>query len=49
MTMFWSAVVGAAILFALFALVPQRACGGRCSGCSNSCAHFREEEDDVAH
>ena len=46
MTTFWMAVLGAALLFALFGLVRQRDCGGRCSGCSSACAHFKDGEDD---
>ncbi|MDZ4390167.1 MAG: hypothetical protein U0974_10615 [Gemmatimonadales bacterium] len=33
-----------ALLFALFALVRPRGCGGHCGGCSKDCAHHSGED-----
>ena len=43
----WTSIGLAAVLFALFGLVRQRDCGGRCGGCGSGCAHYRKEENDV--
>jgi hypothetical protein len=40
-------IVVAAVLFAIYGLVPHRACTGHCEGCTGSCPRREEGEHHV--